>query len=147
MSLLWETKTNKDLKRHVRIHTDAKPYSCRHCSGRFKWPDQRKRHLLKSYNEGTWFTCNICHKKFCYKSNVKLHLLRHDDVKPYVCSECSMRFCTSSALRSHQLVHSDYKQFCCGLCGKDFKHKGDVKTHFKRCSDKLGSPQAPFDHI
>jgi len=24
-------KTNIELKRHVRIHTDAKPYSCRHC--------------------------------------------------------------------------------------------------------------------
>ena len=100
--------------------------------------NQLKRHLLKSHNEGTWFTCNICQKKFATKCQLKQHLIRHEDVKPYVCSECPKCFYTADELTRHQPVHSDYKQFCCGLCGKDFKHKYNVKPHFKRCSAKLG---------
>ena len=60
-------KVSDTLKFHVRIHTDAKPYSCRHCSDCFTWHHQLKTHLLKSHNEGTWFTCDICQKKFSSK--------------------------------------------------------------------------------
>ena len=96
-----------------------------------------KRHLLKSHNEGTWLTCNICQKNFTTSTDLKQHLLRHDGVKPYVCSQCPKCFCTMRELKSHQLVHSDYKQFCCGLCSKDFKHKRYVVHHFKKFSLKL----------
>jgi len=99
--------------------------------------NQLKAHLLKSHNEGTWLTCNICQKNFSYSGHLKQHLLRHEGVKSYVCSQCSKCFCTVYELKSHQLVHSDYKEFCCGLCSKDFKHKPAVVQHFKRCSKKL----------
>ena len=94
-------------------------------------------HLLKSHNEGTWLTCNICQKKYSRNDNLKQHLLQHDGVKSYVCSQCPKCFCTMHELKRHQLVHSDYKEFCCGLCSKDFKHKSAVVRHFKRCSNKL----------
>jgi len=131
-------KTNTELKLHVRIHTGAKPYSCRHCSDCFRMLRQLKRHLLKSHNEGTWFTCDICQQQFITRGNLKEHSLRrHEDVKPYVCSECPKRFCTAAELRSHRLVHSDYKQFCCGRCGKYFKCKHNCVIHFERCPQKL----------
>jgi len=131
-------KTNTKLQLHTRIHTGAKPYSCRHCPERFTWRDQLKTHLLKSNNEGTWLTCNICQKKFTYSANLKKHLRRHEGVKPYVCSECPKRFCTAAELKTHQLIHLDYKPFCCGSCGKYFTRNYTVKSHFRRCSDMLG---------
>ena len=79
---------------------------------------------------------------FATKSECKKHLVRHEDVKPYVCSECPKCFYTATELTRHQPAHSDFKQFCCGLCGKDFKRKPDVKKHFKRCSAKLGYTDA-----
>ena len=81
-------KIHSQLKRHVRIHTDAKPYSCRHCSDCFTWHRQLKTHLLKSHNEGTWFTCDICQKKFSRNGDPKEHVQRHEAVKSYVCNEC-----------------------------------------------------------
>ena len=131
-------KTNTHLKFHVRTHTGAKPYSCRHCSISFAWPGLLKEHLLKSHNEGTWLICNICQKRFSRSGQLNGHLRRHQSVKPYFCSFCSWRFYTAAELKDHQLVHTDFKQFCCGLCGKWYKRKRCVKRHFKSCSDKLG---------
>jgi len=88
-------KTNHKVRLHVRVHTGAKPHSCRHCSGRFMWLNQLKRHLLESHNVGTWLTCNICQKKFSHSGDFKVHVQRHEGVKPYVCSECPKCFCTA----------------------------------------------------
>jgi len=131
-------KTNCKVRLHVRVHTGAKPHSCRHCSERFMWLGQLKRHLLESHNEGTWLTCHICQKKFVCNRNFKLHILRHEGVKPYVCSECPKHFYTSSNLKHHQLVHSDIRGFACGLCARSFKYKQYVVIHFKRCASRLG---------
>ena len=132
-------KINIDLKRHIYIHTGAKPYSCRHCSDCFTWFGQLKAHLLKSHNEGTWFTCDICQHPFVRRRDLKQHSLRcHEGVKPYVCSECPKRFCTAAELRLH-LVHSDIISFSCGLCDTSFKHPRTFVKHFERCADNVGS--------
>ena len=122
------------LTRHIYIHTGAQPYSCRHCSDRFRRLDQLKTHLLKSHNDGTWFTCNVCQKKFSRSRSLKVHMLRHEGVKPYVCCECPKHFYTAAELKSHHHVHLDYKQFCCFLCGKNFKHKSGFVRHLQDCS-------------
>jgi len=65
------------LQRHLRVHTGAKPHSCRHCSACFAQIGPLKEHLLKSHNEGTWFTCHICEKKFSRSDSLKLHFRSH----------------------------------------------------------------------
>jgi len=131
-------KTNTILHVHIRVHTGAKRHSCRHCSDRFMWSHQLKRHLLQSHNEGTWLICNICQKKFSNNCVFKDHQQRHEGVKSYFCSECPKRFCTASDLKRHRLVHSNIKRFACGLCCKAFKHKRGVLSHFKRCASNQG---------
>ena len=97
-------KTVTEVAQHVQVHTGAKPYSCRHCSECFGRHLQLTTHLLKSHDEGTWFTCYICQKKFSLNGSLKQHMQRHG-VKPYVCDECPMRFYTAGELKLHQPVH------------------------------------------
>jgi len=127
---------NSELKQHIRIHTFAKPYPCSQCSDHFRWRHQLKTHLLRSHNEGTWLACHICQKKFTDSGPLKVHILRHEGVKPYVCSECPKSFCTAGELRSHSLSHSDVKHFCCGACGKYFRYKHNVIIHFNKYCEK-----------
>ena len=129
--------TDNELKYHVRTHTGAKPYSCRHCSERFTSCYQLNVHLLESYNEGTFFTCHICQKNFSHNSFVKIQIRRHDGVKPYVCCECPKRFCTLFELKHHQKVHSDVRDFACGFCAKTFIHKHSVLIHVTTCAYKI----------
>jgi len=130
-------KTNLSLKQHHRIHTGSKPYSCKHCSDCFTWHYQLKEHLLKSHSKGTWFTCEVRHKKFRRSDDHKKHVLKHDDVKAYARSECTLQVHAADALKSCPTVHSDFKQFCCGKCGKYFKYQNDVIEHFERCTDDI----------
>ena len=131
-------KGSHHLKLHVYTHTDAKLHICSHCSESFRGHNQLKAHLLKSHNEGTWFTCHICQKNLTYHGSLREHLLHHESLKPYVCGDCPMRFFTAREVKIHQPKHSDFKRFCCGSCGKYFKRSACVVKHFNKCSVKLG---------
>ena len=66
---------------HMEVHK-SRIHSCTHCSEQFRWSYQLRRHLLASHDGGSWFTCNICEKKFAYRGHLRKHVCRHDRVKP-----------------------------------------------------------------
>ena len=133
-----------NLVEHNKVHSGEKPCKCTVCGKRFTQPASLVRHSrvhsgekpfeYASDNEGTWFTCDICQKKFSHKDDIRSHVLRHEGVKV-----CASSKGPAATLKAHQNVHSDFKQFCCGKCGRYFKYKDTVVCHFERCSDdRLG---------
>ena len=135
-----------ELKRHVRIHTRAKPYSCSHCSDSdcFSSIYQLKAvaHLLKSHNEGTWFTCVVCQQQFITRGRLKRHSLRHS----WRCEAACLQWMSKAFL---YVIWSETLSSSSGsrrpnisllvyvMKVESFKHTETVVAHFKRCADNL----------
>ena len=61
-----------NLEKHMRIHTNEKPYEC-----------------------------DVCEKRFSESGSLKAHMRIHTNEKPYECDVCEKRFRISSNLRRH----------------------------------------------
>uniref|UniRef100_A0A182K2W1 Uncharacterized protein n=1 Tax=Anopheles christyi TaxID=43041 RepID=A0A182K2W1_9DIPT len=67
----------KGLKDHSRVHSNEKPFACRHCPKGFKSPYARRTHEL--IHKGVVFTCTVCEKSYRYKSQLVIHARKHNN--------------------------------------------------------------------
>lgn len=75
--------------------------------------------------------CDLCHKRFCRKSELKLHLQKHRGERPFLCTDCGKSFAQKSHLTCHLTMHSEERPYSCVLCEKSFKKKELLKHHMK----------------
>lgn len=81
-----------DLRKHIRIHTDERPFECKHCGQKFRQGGCLKNHIASQHGTSETFTCYYCNKTFPIKERLRLHMRLHSGEKPYQCKICFKRF-------------------------------------------------------
>jgi KRAB domain-containing zinc finger protein len=61
------------LARHMRIHTNEKPYECDVCEMRFRHSNALKVHMRIHTNEKA-YECHICEKRYRQAHGLKYHM-------------------------------------------------------------------------
>jgi uncharacterized Zn-finger protein len=77
------------------------------------------------------YECNVCSKKFKYKSNLNTHLLIHVGRKSYVCEVCGKAFRTLGSHKSHISIHSEQKKYKCDKCPNQYYNYSRLRVHLR----------------
>ncbi|XP_076016017.1 uncharacterized protein LOC143008236 [Genypterus blacodes] len=121
-----------DMERHVKSHSEDRPYQCPYCDKKFKNPYVLKRHQAEickskdlkrrvsssSRSETPQMNsqapadgsapvkiCPICNKTLPCTADITKHLRSHTEERPFICVTCEKGFKYKDTLKKHQIIH------------------------------------------
>ncbi|XP_022822824.1 uncharacterized protein LOC111353858 [Spodoptera litura] len=121
-------KNTRNLVSHLDTHSTDKLYSCNVCDKKFKFKSGLIIH--KAIHDPTpRKTCEVCGKTFHILAQYRRHFVYHANERKYECETCGKRFNTLDILKVHNRTHTDERPFSCQECGKTFRTAGCVSRH------------------
>ncbi|KAB7503872.1 Transcriptional repressor CTCFL [Armadillidium nasatum] len=99
-------KTLASLQNHVNTHTGIKPHRCKSCESTF----------TTSGNKPI-YTCELCPTTCGRKTDLRIHIQKlHTSDKPLTCKKCGKAFPDRYTFKQHNKSHEGEKCFKCDLC-------------------------------
>ncbi|XP_025752963.1 uncharacterized protein LOC112841881 [Oreochromis niloticus] len=87
---LYQTKNKNNMIDHIVLHREGRLV-----------PIEVRRPKLSRYLQGIIFRCHKCTFTSGSPENLRLHMMRHDDIKPYKCRLCYFDCTQLSDLEAH----------------------------------------------
>lgn len=79
----------------------------------------------------TMHECSMCRVQFTRRGDLKRHMVKHSDTRPYKCIVCERAFKRSSELASHMQIHNGVT-YVCEMCSFTTMNKVSLRTHIRR---------------
>ncbi|XP_060078978.1 uncharacterized protein LOC132558427 [Ylistrum balloti] len=129
--------TEDSMRRHLKWHSEERPFKCPNCDKRFKTNTALRGHKV-IHDPSRPFKCNIndCTKDFRSKKHLKNHQEEFHQIadKKFMCSQeaCTFAFFKRSHLERHLITHTGERKFGCRICGRAFRHADNLKIHMRQ---------------
>lgn len=121
-------KHTRNLASHLDAHNVGKKYSCDVCDKKFKFKSGLLIHRAV-HDPTPKKTCEVCGKTFHILAQYRKHFVYHANERKFECHTCGKRFNTNDILKVHSRMHTDERPFSCQECGKTFRTAGCVSRH------------------
>ncbi|OAD55101.1 hypothetical protein WN48_05576 [Eufriesea mexicana] len=102
--------TRKYLTIKQRCVGNVRWYACTFCHKEFKKPSDLIRHL-RVHTQEKPFKCTYCYRSFALKSTMIAHERTHSNIKRYACGSCDKTFVCHGSLIAHTSLHTKSENY------------------------------------
>ncbi|XP_063957309.1 zinc finger protein 814-like [Lytechinus pictus] len=128
-------------RRHLRCHSEERPYKCDQCPLAFRDANSLNCHL-PIHKEERDYLCEDCGMAFKRPINLRMHRKVHSD-KMFSCDECDYKCRRRNTLQNHKKrKHLKQKSVLCQHCGHRFFSKTECKNHVLKKHTQRPTPFA-----